>query len=224
MAILLFLEPTTGDNSCSMDTLHGTDPLNGTDPFGDNPHSLFDVWFQDAIAQRLPEPNAMTLATVGLDGKPSARVVLLKGFLNGRFQFFTNYESRKAKELDRFPYATLVFHWHTLERQIRIEGSVERLSREESEAYFRTRARDSQIGAWASKQSHPLDDRSTLINRFEEYRKQFEGQDVPLPAHWGGFGLHAERMEFWIGRSNRLHDRCIFTRKGTAWKKELLFP
>jgi pyridoxamine 5'-phosphate oxidase len=166
----------------------------------------------------------MTLATVDEDGKPSARLVLLKGNDQTGFLFFTNYESRKARELEANPAATLVFHWPLLQRQVRIEGTVARVSKEESEAYFRTRPRGSQIGAWASYQSRTLPSRGTLEERVKEVEGRFRGGQIPLPPFWGGYRLYHTRVEFWQGRANRLHDRVSFSRHGDGWTKERLYP
>lgn len=197
-----------------------------------DPFSLFETWFSEALTAQVPEPTAMTLATATPDGKPSARTVLLKSFDASGFVFYTNYEGRKGSELAVNPYAALLFFWPQLERQIRIEGQVERLAREASEAYFQSRPRDSQIAAWASTQSAPLASRQELEERAEAMRRRFEGQDVlPLPAFWGGFRLRAEAFEFWQGRRSRLHDRLQYlapadSSNGSAegWQRRRLSP
>lgn len=166
----------------------------------------------------------MTVATCSAEGRPSARTVFLKSVDASGFVFFTNYGSRKASELDTNPFASLLFHWPILQRQVRIEGPVERVSREESEAYFHSRVRGSQIGAWASDQSERLGSRAELQGRFDEFEAKFKDAAVPLPEHWGGFRVHPERMEFWQGRPFRLHDRLIFERFGDEWKTHRLFP
>jgi len=192
---------------------------------GNDPVALFRRWFQDAIGSGVYLPESMALGTATLDGKPSVRLVLLKGYDERGFVFFTNYESRKALELEANPEATLVFHWAILQRQVRLEGTVERISHEESEAYFRTRARGSQIGAWASDQSRPLASREELEERERRYEKEFRGRDVPLPPHWGGYRLEPRSVEFWQGRANRLHDRIKFARTdGGPWQRWRLYP
>jgi pyridoxamine 5'-phosphate oxidase len=182
------------------------------DVAGDDPTVMFNRWLEDAAASGLLLPESGALATVTADGAPSVRMVLLKGADARGFRFFTNYESRKAGELAANPRAALCFHWAVLERQVRVEGPVERLAHDESEAYFRTRSRGSQLGAWASAQSRPLTRRDDLVRRVVEIDRRFEGRDVPLPDHWGGYLLRPERIEFWQGRANRLHDRLLFAR------------
>ena len=189
-----------------------------------DPLPLFATWFNSAKRAGLALPEAMTVATAAADGSPSARMMLLKDFGPEGFVFYTNYESRKAGDLQVNPRAALVFHWPTLQRQVRIEGGVEKISTEESAAYFRTRPRGSCIGAWSSKQSAPLDSRDELEQRFGEYERRFGGSDVPLPPFWGGFRVRPERIEFWQGRINRLHDRIQYTREGNHWKIERLYP
>ncbi|MFQ5570440.1 MAG: pyridoxamine 5'-phosphate oxidase [Rhodothermales bacterium] len=189
-----------------------------------DPLDLFGAWFDAARRAGLLLPEAMTLATCTRDGRPSARLVLLKGFDERGFVFYTNFESRKAKELAENPHAALAFHWPVLQRQVRVQGSVTRLSEEESRAYFRTRARGSCIGAWASKQSMILEDRRQLEAQFRAYKQQFKGEEVPLPPFWGGFRVAAQRIEFWQGRANRLHDRLCFVREGDGWTSMWLYP
>jgi pyridoxamine 5'-phosphate oxidase len=190
-----------------------------------NPFRQFEQWFQEAEAAKIAEPNAMTLATVGRDGRPSARTVLLKGSDGRGFVFYTNYESRKGRELDTNPRATLLFAWVPMERQIIIEGPVARVSREESEAYFHSRPRMSQLAAWASPQSTVVAGRAVLEESFRVIEKKYEGREVPLPPNWGGFRVNPETVEFWQGRRSRLHDRLRYRREtGGDWVVERLAP
>jgi pyridoxamine 5'-phosphate oxidase len=191
---------------------------------GDDPLALFHTWFQEANRSGLYLPEAVALGTATPDGKPSVRLVLLKGYDERGFVFFTNYESRKASELDQNPEATLVFHWAILQRQVRLEGPARRITAEESEAYFRTRSRGSQIGAWASRQSELLESRTALEDRVRAYEAEFGGGEVPLPPFWGGYRLEPRSVEFWQGRANRLHDRIKFIRNGEAWDRLRLYP
>jgi pyridoxamine 5'-phosphate oxidase len=190
-----------------------------------DPFTQFGAWFDEVAQADVREPNAMTLATASADGRPSARMVLLKGVDARGFAFFTNYASRKGGELDANPCAALVFFWVQLERQVRVEGRVERLSAEESDAYFASRPEGSQLGAWASQQSAELPDRGPLEARYEELRAQYEGHEVPRPPFWGGFRVVPETVEFWQGRVNRLHDRLRYRRQGDgSWVIERLSP
>ena len=189
-----------------------------------NPLQQFNIWFDEAIAAEVPEPNAMTLATAMVDFKPSARIVLLKGIGHNGFMFYTNYMSRKGKELTWNPYAALVFMWHQIERQVRVEGRVEKVSREESEAYFKSRPRGSQLGAWASKQSYVIDNREVLEQKLKELERQYDGNDVDVPEHWGGYVVIPSRVEFWQGRPNRLHDRIQYTLENNQWIIQRLSP
>ncbi|MCY3595743.1 MAG: pyridoxamine 5'-phosphate oxidase [Bacteroidetes bacterium] len=190
-----------------------------------DPIIQFEEWFAFAQNANIYLPEAMTLATTTSDGFPSARIVLLKQVSQKGFVFFTNYESRKGCELDSNPKAALVLHWATLERQIRIEGPVERITREESEVYFQSRPRGSRIGAWASDQSSTLRDRSHLKERVHYFEQKYAGQEVPLPERWGGFRVLPEKIEFWQGRQSRLHERLVYTKLPSEhWDTELLFP
>jgi len=191
----------------------------------DNPFDQFEQWWQEVLKADLPEPNGMTLATVSKEGRPSARIVLLKGFDYRGFSFFTNYNSRKGQELAENPYGTLVFWWEPLERQVRIEGTVERLSKEESNAYYESRPKGSRLGAWASPQSQVIESRQILEENQKALEQQYGGIDnVPRPSHWGGFRLVPDRMEFWQGRSSRLHDRLCYLKTEEGWSRVRLAP
>jgi pyridoxamine 5'-phosphate oxidase len=189
-----------------------------------DPVAQFRRWFDGALAAGVAEPNAMVLATATPDGRPSARVVLLKGVDERGFAFFTNYLSRKGRELASNPHAALTFFWPELERQVRVEGTVAPVSPEESDAYFRSRPPDSQLGAWASPQSEVVGGREMLERRLAELRERFAGGDVPRPPHWGGYRLQPQAIEFWQGRADRLHDRLCYTRAGSAWRIGRLAP
>jgi pyridoxamine 5'-phosphate oxidase len=190
-----------------------------------DPLKQFDAWFDEAVKANLPDPSAMALATVGADRRPALRMVLLKGFGPRGFVFYTNYESRKGRELAENPQVAACFWWDGLDRQVRIEGSVEQLSPEESDAYFQTRRRESQLAAWASEQSTTLDSRATLERRFKELETQHKDKPVTRPPHWGGFRIRPTTIEFWQGRQQRLHDRLRYRRgdDGT-WVLERLSP
>ena len=190
----------------------------------DDPFALFDAWFGEARASEPNDPEAMALATVGADGRPSSRMVLLKGHGPDGFLFYTNLDSRKGDELAARPVAALLFHWKSLRRQIRIEGPVSPVSGAEADAYFASRSRDSRLGAWASDQSRPLESRDLFEARFDEVRDRFEDGDVPRPPRWSGFRVTPERIEFWQDRAHRLHERRLFIRDGDAWEEGLLFP
>jgi pyridoxamine 5'-phosphate oxidase len=205
---------TTGIDESSL-----SEPEAGADPF-----RLFERWFTEAREAGIYLHEAMTLATATPDGAPSARMVLLKSHGPAGFVFYTNYESRKAAELDANPRAALLLHWATLHRQIRIEGPVERVAREESEAYHRSRPRGSRIAAWASRQSAVLESRDALERRFREKDAEYPGEDVPLPPFWGGYRLTPQRIEFWQGRANRMHDRLLFTPVVGGWTVDRLSP
>ena len=196
---------------------------------GGDPFALFDRWYAEARASEPNDSNAMALATATPGGLPSVRMVLLKGHGpdlgdGGGFVFYTNSRSRKGAELLANPHAALLFHWKSLRRQIRIEGRLERVSEAEADAYFASRARDSQLGAVASDQSAPLDSRATFLARYEAAKAEFDGRDIVRPAHWFGFRLIPQAMEFWLDRPFRLHDRRRFTRDGNAWSSTLLYP
>lgn len=190
----------------------------------DDPIALFDQWFAEAKVAEINDPEAMTVATATPDGRPSARILLLKRHGPEGFIFYTNAGSRKGDELEANPQAALLLHWKSLRRQVRIEGRIEEVSAAEADAYFATRSRDSQIGAWASDQSRSLDSRETFEERCDEVRTRFEGQDVPRPPRWTGYRVTPERIEFWSDRPHRLHERRLFTREGDGWTEGLLYP
>ncbi|MBP9888355.1 MAG: pyridoxamine 5'-phosphate oxidase [Leptospiraceae bacterium] len=184
----------------------------------------FSTWFNDARNSKILEPNAMTLATADKSGLASARIVLLKSFDEKGFIFFTNYESRKGKEIAETKKGTLLFFWDILERQIRIEGKIKKISRQDSQNYFHTRPFESQIGAIASNQSYVLKSRDDLEKRYVDLLQKYKGQTVPMPKHWGGYILEPTKIEFWQGRASRLHDRILYTKKNKTWKIERLSP
>ena len=189
-----------------------------------DPLQRFQGWFREAERAGVEVPEAMTLATASVDGSPSARMVLLKGADEDGFVFYSGYVSRKAHELEDNPRAALVFYWRPLGKQVRVEGEVERVSDSESAAYFATRPRGSQLAAWASEQSHPLESREELESRYAGLEREYEGRDVPRPPYWGGFRLRPDRLEFWQHRDNRLHERSCYTRAREGWRAELLAP
>ncbi len=190
-----------------------------------NPYNQFEKWFKEALNAEVLEPNAMTLATANTNGIPSARIVLLKEFTEEGFVFYTNYESQKGKEIESNPYAALIFFWADLERQIRIEGVVEKVSEEESNHYFLSRPKGSQLGALTSPQSQTISSREFLEERLAELEKEYEDKEVIKPEHWGGYRVIPNRIEFWQGRSSRLHDRIVYIQeKDQSWKFERLAP
>ncbi len=190
-----------------------------------DPFALFDAWFADAKTSEPNDPEAMVVATVNDSGRPQARMVLLKGHGREGFTFYTNEHSDKGQALAASPVAALLFHWKSLRRQVRIEGGVVRVSAEEADAYFASRSRDSQLGAWASDQSRPLDRRETFERRYDSMRARFEGRDVPRPPHWGGFRVEPRRFEFWQDREHRLHERRLFVVDADgSWSDGLLYP
>lgn len=188
------------------------------------PFAQFAKWFEDYVAAQPPEPNAFILSTAGLDGTPASRVVLLKGFDSSGLVFFTNYASSKAVEIDRDNRVAMTFFWPELERQVRITGMAEKTSREESESYFASRPTLSKLGAWASRQSSELSDRSELESKFEEARERFGDGDIPCPPFWGGYRVVPARFEFWQGRRSRLHDRICYEFKDGGWNMFRLYP
>ena len=190
---------------------------------GADPLRLFTAWLEDAVKAGLALPNAMTLATVTPEGAPDARTVLLKGLERGGFAFYTNYRSRKARQLEAHAAACLVFQWSELERQVRVEGEVEKVSAAESDAYFASRPPGARLSAWASEQSAPVASRQVLEHAMEEARKR-HGDKPPRPPHWGGYRVLPQRLEFWQGRADRLHDRLLYTREGAGWKIQRLAP
>lgn len=189
-----------------------------------DPHALFETWFAEAMASEPNDPNAVAVATADASGAPSVRMVLLKGHDARGFVFYTNRQSRKAGELAANSRAALLFHWKSLRRQVRVEGAVEDVAADEADAYFATRGRDSQLGAWASDQSRPLASRTLFEERFAAARVRFDGGAVPRPPHWGGYRVVPRVIEFWHDRAHRLHERRLFTRDGDAWSEGLLYP
>jgi pyridoxamine 5'-phosphate oxidase len=191
----------------------------------DNPFEQFKIWFEQALAAQLPEPNAMTIATATPDGKPSARMVLLKDYDERGFVFYTNYESHKGRQLGENPWGALAFWWVQLERQVRIEGRVEKVSEAESDAYFHSRPIESQLGAWASHQSQAIESREVLEQRLQQLKQEYENKEIPRPPHWGGFRVIPTEIEFWQGRPSRLHDRLLYRRGDDgSWRIQRLSP
>lgn len=189
-----------------------------------NPFAQFSVWWNEAVQSDIVEVNAMTLSTVTSTGKPSSRIVLLKGYDEQGFVFFTNYSSDKGRQLMQNHFAALLFFWKELERQVRIEGVVSKVSEEESDAYFNSRPVGSRLGAWASPQSQKISDREVLNNELMKFTEQFDQENIPRPAHWGGYRVKPTRIEFWQGRSNRLHDRILYEQDNDNWQISRLAP
>ena len=189
-----------------------------------DPVAMFRRWLGEAVAAGLGEPNAMVVSTVSPHGRPSSRLVLLKGLDEQGFVFYTNYDSHKGRDLEGNPTAALLFPWHDLQRQVRVEGPAERVGRQESEEYFATRPRESQLGAWASPQSSEVDGREDLDTYYADAEQRFEGEDVALPPNWGGFRVRPELVEFWQGRRGRLHDRLVYRSAGDDWEVVRLAP
>lgn len=189
-----------------------------------DPFALFDEWLSEAKSSEPNDPNAMALATADREGRPSVRMVLLKGHGTNGFVFYTNRQSNKANDLEANPCAALLFHWKSLRRQVRIQGNVEAVSSDEADLYFASRGRESQLGAWASDQSRPLDSRSTFEARVAEMERRYHGKAVPRPPHWGGFRVMPDRIEFWSDRPHRLHERRLFVRGPAGWNEGLLYP
>ena len=191
----------------------------------DDPHALFEAWFAEARDSEPNDAEAMALSTVDAEGRPSVRMVLLKGHDERGFAFYTNCESRKGSEIAANPRAALLFHWKSLRRQVRIEGTIEPVPDAEADAYFASRPRDARIGAWASDQSRPLESRALFEARYEQLVREFEGKDVGRPLYWRGYRVAPERIEFWTDRPHRLHERRLFTRgPGGGWEESLLYP
>jgi pyridoxamine 5'-phosphate oxidase len=189
-----------------------------------DPVAMFQGWLSDTVDAGVHEPNAMVVSSVSAHGRPSSRMVLLKGVDQRGFVFYTNYDSRKGHELDADPACALLFPWHDLQRQVRVDGTAERVTREESEAYFASRPRGSQLGAWASPQSAEVASREELDRLYDEVEARFADSDVPLPPHWGGFRVVPETVEFWQGRKGRMHDRLVYRRQAEAWTTARLAP
>ena len=190
----------------------------------EDPIQQFRSWFNEARKAQVPEPSAMIVSTASPDGKPSARVLLLKDITDKGFVFFTNYNSRKGKEIEKNPYASFTFFWPELERQVRIEGKLRKVKSSASDAYFSSRPRGSQIGAWASPQSEEIPNREVLETQEQKYQESFKGKDIPRPEHWGGYELIPDHLEFWQGRQSRLHDRIVYLLENELWSRKRLAP
>ncbi len=190
----------------------------------DDPITQFGQWFSEALSSGVKEPNAMTLATSTADGKPSARIMLLKGYEHRGFIFYTNYMSRKGQEITKNPHAALVFFWLEMERQVRIEGTLEKLDEQESDRYFQSRPRDSRIGAHASSQSKEISDREILVKNLEQLKEKYKDSEIPKPPHWGGYVVKPSLVEFWQGGHGRLHDRLVYKEENGLWKITRLAP
>lgn len=193
------------------------------DVFGDNPFDVFNQWMKNAVDNKCPEANACVVSTADSEGQPSGRIVYLKELLDGQFIFYTNYHSQKGKDISHNNKISMLFFWPALQQQIRIEGIAEKVGEAASDAYFQSRPRGSKIGAWASRQSEPLESRADLEKRFHELAEKYPNE-VPRPPHWGGYALIPERVEFWQGRPSRLHDRFVFKKSGNVWAAERLNP
>lgn len=221
-------EPSSETHRLSLSSLRENYTRGGLDERSINPDPIvqFENWFQQALAANLREPNAMTLATATPEGRPSARIVLLKEVSESGFVFYTNYTSRKGRDLEANPWAALILYWADLERQVRIEGDVAKLQRSQSESYFQSRPKGSRLGAWASRQSEPVESRAQLEIRLKDLEARFAGIDaIPIPEFWGGYLVRPEVIEFWQGRPNRLHDRIEYRRKGESeWQYQRLSP
>jgi pyridoxamine 5'-phosphate oxidase len=189
-----------------------------------NPILQFEKWFKEAVDAKVNEPNAMTVCTATKEGKPSARILLLRNFNESGFVFYTNYNSRKGKEIEMSPYCSLLFFWPELERQVRIEGVLEKQNKEDSDIYFKTRPRTSKLGAWSSPQSAVIENRAILDQLYNQYSEKFPMEEVPRPDFWGGYLLKPNSIEFWQGRPSRLHDRIIYTKNEALWKISRLAP
>jgi pyridoxamine 5'-phosphate oxidase len=189
-----------------------------------DPIQIFEIWFAEAQAGEVNDPEAMALATADARGRPSVRMVLLKGHGPEGFTFYTNAQSAKGEQLAENPRASLLFHWKSLRRQVRIDGVIENVPDSEADAYWATRARDSQLGAWASDQSRPLDKRETFEQRFADFGRKFDGVEIPRPPHWRGYRVVPARIEFWTDRPHRLHERRVFRLEGDGWTEGLLYP